>query len=71
MGDVLGRKLDFRPFGDKFRESLRFNSGTRDIPMLCPMSSSAHLEIRPMASRLRMMSLSGYEVMTATSWSMK
>ena len=32
MGDVWGRELDFRPFGDEVSESLRLDSGVRDIP---------------------------------------
>ena len=32
MGDVWGRELDFRPFGDEVCESLRLDSSARDIP---------------------------------------
>ena len=32
MGDILGRELDFCPFGDEVDESLRLNSGAGDIP---------------------------------------
>ena len=32
VGDVWGRELDLRPFGDKIRKSLRLNSGVEDIP---------------------------------------
>jgi len=32
MGDVQGRELDFRPFGDEVGKSLRLNSSARDIP---------------------------------------
>ena len=32
MGDIWGRELDFRPFGDEVGESLRLNSSVGDIP---------------------------------------
>ena len=38
--------MDLRPFGDKIHESLRLNSGTRDIPDVmahefkCPLGDS-------------------------------
>ena len=32
MGDVQGQELDFHPFGDEVGESLRLDSGARDIP---------------------------------------
>ena len=32
MGDVWGRELDLRPFGDKVHKSLRLNNGVGDIP---------------------------------------
>ena len=32
MGDVRGWELDFYPFGDEVSESLRLDSGARDIP---------------------------------------
>ena len=32
VGDVRGRELDFRPFGDEVSKCLRLNSGAGDIP---------------------------------------
>ena len=31
MGDVRGQELDFHPFDDEVNESLRLDSGARDI----------------------------------------
>ena len=48
VGDVWGQQLDLHPFGDKIRESLRLNSGMRDIPDVmahefeCPLGDSPH-----------------------------
>ena len=48
MGDVRGLELDFRPFGNKIHESLRFNSGMGDIPDVvahefeCPLGDLSH-----------------------------
>ena len=47
MGDVWGRELDFRPFGGEVGDSLRLNSGARDIPdvvaheLECPFGDSS------------------------------
>ena len=71
MGDVWGRELDLHPFGDKVHESLRLNGVQGIYLMSWLISSSAHLEIYPAVLWLRMMSPSGYEVTTKTSWSVK
>jgi len=48
VGDVWGGELDFRPFGDEVGESLRLNSGARDIPdvvaheLKSPFGDSSH-----------------------------
>ena len=48
VGDVWGQELDFRPFGDEVGESLRLDSGARDIPdvmtheLESPLGDSSH-----------------------------
>ena len=68
VGDVWGQELDLRPFGNKVHESLNLKAVRGIYLMSWPISLSAHLEIHPTASRLRMMSPSGYEVTTETLW---
>ena len=48
MGDIRGLELDFRPFSDEVGESLRLDSGARDIPNVVthelesPLGDSSH-----------------------------
>ena len=48
VGDIRGRELDFRPFGDEVGESLRLNSSAMDIPdvmaheLESPFGDSSH-----------------------------
>ena len=71
MGDIWSQELDLRPFVDKVGESLRIYSSAGDIPDVMTHELECPLEIRPTASWLPMMSSSGYEVTTMTSWSVK
>ena len=48
MGDIQGQELDFHPFDDEVGESLRLDSGARDIPdvmtheLESPLRDSSH-----------------------------